>query len=230
MTPSLGVGQIISAVHGLGGIGKTTVARWLVWRPEIERCFSDGRIWVTLGGESDVPDAIKVITDCVSQLDPTLKTKSTVEAARADLAGLLQDRSVLFVIDDVWPGKSAEVAKALMVASLHSRFLLTTRFPQLADDPEIRAEDFPLDEMSFEQAAELVVHALGRELSGAEQSHAKRLCEIVGGHPLALELAAARIKEGRPWTALSDDLPAEIARLRRAREDGKRSCRGAHWR
>ena len=30
---------------------------------------------------------------------------------------------------------------------------------------------------------------------------------------MALELAAARIKEGRPWTALSDDLSAEIARL-----------------
>src|SRR6202035_2541420 len=36
---------VISAVHGLGGIGKTTVARWLVWRPEVEQRFLDGRIW-----------------------------------------------------------------------------------------------------------------------------------------------------------------------------------------
>jgi hypothetical protein len=204
---------MISVVHGLGGIGKTTVAQWLVWRPEIEQRFPDGRVWVTLGGESDAPDAITVVTDCVSQLDPALKTKATVEAARADLSALLQDRSVLFVIDDVWPGKSAEVAKAIVVPSPRSRFLLTTRFPQLADDPGIRAEDFPLDEMSFDQAVELIVRVLGRELTAAEQFDAERLWEVVGGHPLALELAAARIKEGRPWKALLDALDAEIARL-----------------
>ena len=202
---------IISAVHGLGGIGKTTVAQWLTWRPEIEQRFCDGRIWVTLGTEP--PEATTVISDCVSQFDPTFKTKSTVEAARADLAALLQDRSVLFVIDDVWPGKSAEAAKALLVPSPGSRFLLTTRFPQLADDPEIRAEDFPLDEMSVDQAVELIVRALGRKLGAEEQPLAKRLCEIVGGHALALELAAARLREGRPWKTLLDDLAAEVARL-----------------
>ena len=204
---------VISAVHGLGGIGKTTVARWLVWRPEIEHRFRDGRIWVTLGGEDDAPDAITIISDCVSQLEPTLKTKARFEAARADLAALLQDRSVLFVIDDVWPGKSAKVAKALMVPSPRSRFLLTTRFPQLADDPEIRAKDFPLDEMSVDQAAELINFELGRELSEAEQLDAEHLCEIVGGHPLALVLATACIKEGRPWKTLLGDLATEIDRL-----------------
>ena len=208
----------ISVVHGLGGIGKTTVARWLVWRPEIEQRFRDGRVWVTLGNEP--PDPITVITDCVSQFDPTSKTKSTVEAARADLAALLHDRSVLFVIDDVWLRKSLEVAKALMVPSLHSCFLLTTRFPQLADDPEIRVEDFPLDEMSDTQAAELIDRALSRKLSADEQLHVERLREIVGGHPLALELGAARIKEGRPWKALLSDLSAEIARLEALEETG----------
>jgi hypothetical protein len=109
---------MISAVRGLGGIGKTTVARWLVWRPEVERRFPDGRIWVPLGKEP--PDALAIINDCVSQLDPTLKTKSTQEAASADLASLLQDRSLIIIIDDVWPGKSSAVAKALMVPSPRS--------------------------------------------------------------------------------------------------------------
>ena len=172
---------------------------------------------MTLGNEP--PDAITIITDCVSQFDPTLKTKATLEMARADLTTLLHDKSVLVVIDDVWPGKSAEVAKALMVPSPNSRFLLTTRFPQIAADPDIKAEDFPLDEMSFEQAAELIGRAFARELSQDERDLAGRLCEIVGGHPMALELAAARIKEGRQWKALLDDLAAEISRLETLEED-----------
>ena len=82
---------MISAVHGLGGIGKTTIARWLVWQPEIERRFCDGRIWVTLGDEPLY--ASTIINDCGAQLDPALKTKATAEAARAELATLLQDRN-----------------------------------------------------------------------------------------------------------------------------------------
>jgi hypothetical protein len=202
---------MISAVHGLGGIGKTTVARWLVWRPEIERRFPDGRIWITLGNEP--PEALTVINDCISQLDPAFKARATVEAARAELATLLQDRSILFVVDDVWPGKSADVAKALLVPAACSRFLLTTRFSRLAGDPAIRATEFLLDEMSVHQGKELMARALGHEISLAEEPLAERLCDIVGGHPLALELAAARIREGRSWSTLLTDLGAEIARL-----------------
>jgi hypothetical protein len=40
---------IISAVHGLGGIGKTTVARRLLWHPEIEKRL-------TLGTVADILD------------------------------------------------------------------------------------------------------------------------------------------------------------------------------
>lgn len=131
---------MISAVHGLGGLGKTTIARWLVWRPEIEQRFRDGRIWVTVGNEP--LDPLALVSDCVSQVDPSRQAKSSIEAARADLATLLQDRSILFVIDDVWLGKSLEVAKALLVPSIGSCFVITTRFSQLADDPDIRAKDF----------------------------------------------------------------------------------------
>jgi NB-ARC domain len=116
--PSPNGRPMIGVILGPGGIGKTTVAAWLIWRPEIEDRFRDGLIWISLG--KDPPDAITVITDCISQIEPSLKAKVTLEAARAELAALLQDRSVLIVIDDVWPGRSTGVAKALMVPSARS--------------------------------------------------------------------------------------------------------------
>jgi len=67
--------------------------------------------------------------------------------------------------------------------------------------------------MNVHQSKELISHALGREIRADEQPLAARLCEIVGGHPLALELAAARIEEGLPWKTLLGDLAAEVARL-----------------
>jgi NB-ARC domain len=134
-----------------------------------------------------------------------------LEAARADLAAMLQDRSVLIVIDDVWPGKSATVAEALIVPSNRSHFLLTTRSPQLARDLHVR--DFPLDEMNLDQATALITRGLGRALTSAEQPDVKHLTEIVGGHPFALELATARFNEGMSWATLLENLTAEVARV-----------------
>jgi NB-ARC domain/Domain of unknown function (DUF4062) len=198
-----------SAIHGIGGIGKTTVARWLIWLPEIEQRFNHGRIWVTLGQEPK--DALAVVSNCISKLNPTLKTKTNLEDARDDLATMLRDRSVLLVIDDVWP-KSAEVAEALLVPSERSHFLLTTRYPRLAKD--LRVKDFPLDEMNANQAKALITRTLGRALTLPEQSDTESLTEIVGGHPFALELAVTRIKNGsRTWASLLKDLTGEVARL-----------------
>ena len=110
---------LVSAVHGLGGMGKTTVARWLVWLPEVERRFPNGRLWVALGSEPS--DPVTVLNDVAGQLNPVLKPKATQDAARTDLATSLQSKSVLLVIDDVWPGKSLNVAKALLAWISHAR-------------------------------------------------------------------------------------------------------------
>jgi hypothetical protein len=88
---------------------------------------------------------------------------------------------------------------------------LTTRFPHLARD--LRAKDFALDEMNENQAMALMALAFGRALTSDERPDAKRLIQIVGGHPFALQLAATRVKEGVQWAQLLRDLDDEIARL-----------------
>ena len=211
--PTLKGRASVSIVNGMGGIGKTTVVQWMVWQSELERRFPDGRIWVTLGNEPK--DGRSIVNACLSKLHRRMPAETPTKDASGDLAAILQTRSVLFVIDDVWPGQSAEVARALIVPSPGSRFLLTSRFrfSELTDEPTLQAKEFPLDEMNIDQGTALIANTLGRQLRGTEKALAKGLCEAVGGHPLALELAAARIKRGRPWGPLIEDLTAEIVRL-----------------
>ncbi|MEH1903747.1 MAG: NB-ARC domain-containing protein [Nostoc sp.] len=45
---------LISAIHGLGGIGKTTLATILAHDKDIQKRFSGGVLWATLGQEPDI--------------------------------------------------------------------------------------------------------------------------------------------------------------------------------
>jgi hypothetical protein len=206
---------MISVVHGLGGSGKTTVARWLIWQLSVRERFRDGQIWITIGREPS--NALAITNGIISQLHG-VKPQTTEEAAKRVLTTLLQDRAILFVIDDVWyeNSLSAEVAKALIVPSPRCHFLVTTRFPQIVS--AMQAKDFPLDEMNLNQAIELTNHVLNRQMNPAEKPLAERLWKAVAGHPLALELAAARIREGTPWSHLLNALAAEITRLEALQE------------
>jgi hypothetical protein len=211
----------ISVVHGLGGIGKTTIALWLLWHSEIRERFRDGRIWVTLGNE---PRArVTIVNECVRKLDPAHKDILPEDEASDILSNLLQDQSVFFVIDDVWPGESAKAARALLVPSPRSHFLLTTRSSHPADDLGIRAKPFPLNEMNFDQAEALISLVLERELKPDERCPVQKLFRVLGGHPFALKLAAKRVTRGRSWNKLLTDLSAEIADLTKLEEEDQKS-------
>src|SRR4051812_23653321 len=51
---------VISAIHGLGGIGKSTLAAALAHDPEVLVHFPDGVLWVTLGQRPDLLSLLSV--------------------------------------------------------------------------------------------------------------------------------------------------------------------------
>ena len=44
----------VKALHGTGGVGKTSLAAWLVHDEEVQLRFPDGVFWITMGSEADV--------------------------------------------------------------------------------------------------------------------------------------------------------------------------------
>ncbi|MCP4544324.1 MAG: hypothetical protein GY832_45010 [Chloroflexi bacterium] len=196
---------VVSAIHGLGGIGKSVLAAALAHDPEVQERFPDGVLWVTLGQE---PDLLSLLSGWVRALGDYGFHPTTVEVASAHLRTLLHDKAALLVVDDVW---DPEHALPFQIGGPHSQMLITTRRADVAD--EVGADLYQLDVMTPEQSLGLLAARLGRAMEETERDEALRLSEAVGYLPLALELAAARIVRGVAWEVLQEALEEEIARL-----------------
>jgi hypothetical protein len=200
-----GAGVVVSAVHGLGGVGKSTLAAALVDDPDVRRHFKDGILWATLGQQPEVP---RLLTEWVRALGDHEFKGPDIASAREHLRGLLSERRMLLVVDDAW---STEAAKHFRVGGPQCRVLVTTREAALARD--LGARLIPLDVLSPEQALLLLKGRLGRPLAADEGPVAADLIEAVGRLPLAVELTAAQAADGVRLQELRAELRREEARL-----------------
>ncbi len=195
----------ISAIHGMGGLGKTTLAIALAHDEEVRTRFCDGVLWATLGQE---PDLLSLLNTWVSGLGNHDFKPTTAEAASAYLRTLLCDKAVLLIVDDAW---NPEHVEPFQVGSSSCRLLITTRRVDVAD--EVGAELYQLDLMTPEQSLALLSNRLKLNLDGTERKEAELLAEAVGFLPIALNLIAVRVARGIPWSELRSALEEEVARL-----------------
>ncbi len=193
-----GPGLVMSAVFGMGGIGKTTLAADLVRQADVRDYFEDGILWATLGQN---PEVRSLLSQWIIALGDHSFRSSDAGDYQAHLRSLLQSRKMLLVIDDAW---SSDHVNWFRVGGDRCRVLVTTRDQGIAR--AIHATSFDLDVMTPEQSLALITGRLGRPLRGDEQDHAARLAEDVGRLPLALGLIASQAADGIPWGQLREDL------------------------
>ncbi len=194
-----------SALLGLGGIGKSTIAAAVAYTPEVQRRFSDGILWATVG---QTPDLLTQLTYWIQTLGDYDIRPNSIETAAAHLKSLLQHKAILLILDDVWEARHLQ---ALQVCGQRSHLIITTRRFDVAE--EAGAKIFQLEVMSPAQTLQLLATRMGRPIHDEERRDALRLAEAVGFLPLALELAAARVARGTPWSALRHALEDEVAQL-----------------
>lgn len=87
-------------LHGIGGVGKTTLARLFCAQPEVQRACTDGILWVPLGKNPPEPRA--QLVDLVTALSGTCNGCATLLGAQNQLKAALARRTILLVLDDVW--------------------------------------------------------------------------------------------------------------------------------
>lgn len=202
----------VAALTGMPGVGKTFIA--MEAAALAERSFSDGILYVDLGGfSSGEPERhgavlARFLNDLgVRPATPTMD--GMVSAYRTALA----DRSLLLVLDNardedhvrpLLPGPGASAAIVTSRRQLHG--LAIREGAELVDLAPLNSHD----------AVELLRIRLGEDRMGAAVPFVDDLVEHCGGLPLALGIMAARIKE-RPSQALAGmvrQLRQERTRLR----------------
>ncbi len=188
---------------GLGGIGKTRLA--LEAAGQQCRVFSDGVCFVPL---SFIGTAETLSVSLAEALQLTLAGNET--SAEVEIFNYVRRKELLLVLDDVPPLPA--VAGWIVELLLHApgiKILATARqplnvrseclfgvegleYPALLPSPD-QSEKYWETEYS---ALQLFVHSARRAFPGFlldadELPHAARICQLVGGMPLAIELAAA---------------------------------------
>ncbi len=156
-TAVLGTGSAVAlsssvkatALHGMGGIGKSAIARALCNDPAIQEAFPEGILWTTLG---QTPDLVRKLRDWIEHLGGIVpETAPTAESLKGKLAALLKDRTCLLIIDDAWQTSDAE---HFQVSNGRCKLLLTTRDRVVAE--ELGAAVEPIHPMTPNEAVGLL--------------------------------------------------------------------------
>jgi len=108
----------LTALAGMGGIGKTVLAKALTDDEVVQRAFPDGIVWITAGKErereliAEMREVAKALGDDISCYDNALACENQYRTTIANKAALI-------VVDDVWSKADIE---PLLAESPRSRY------------------------------------------------------------------------------------------------------------
>ncbi|MFI8996423.1 ATP-binding protein [Streptomyces sp. NPDC053542] len=204
---------------GVGGVGKTRLALRAAY--EAQPSFRDGAWWVELsplrrGGSL----LAHTIAEALPLADQTTRPMIDV------LAEYLAERETLLVLDtcEHLVDECALVAEALLAAAPGLRIVVTSRRPLgIAEERLLTVAPLPVPETSEHEAVEeadavALLAARAAEVvprftvTDSNRPELVRLCRRLDGLPLAIELAAARLRE-MSMTELAERLEDRYAVL-----------------
>jgi tetratricopeptide (TPR) repeat protein len=189
---------VVSAIEGMAGVGKTQLA--IRAAHELVRAgrFADVQLYVNLRGfdaDAAPADPADVLDSFLRQLEVPARR---IPTGRAERAAMFRDRiagrDALVVLDNA--ADEAQVAD-LIPADPRCLVLVTSRRNLAGLDG---AQLFRLDVFPLVDALELLTRVVGDERVAAEPEAAVEVAELCGLLPLAVSLAAARLRSRPAWS------------------------------
>ncbi|MFS8100254.1 LuxR C-terminal-related transcriptional regulator [Lentzea alba] len=197
---------------GVGGVGKTRLA--LRAAAETHRAFRDGVWFVELGGVTDSDLVVHTVLEQLGVHDDTVRQHRTV------LVEHLRDRQALMVLDNCEHviGATADLVSALLRGVPGLRVLITSRERLGVDGEHLwQVAPLPQDPAVKLFAERAVAVEPGFAVAGENLGTVGQICTLLGGIPLAIELAAVRLR-----VLTLDHLLSRLDDTFRVLGDGKR--------
>ncbi|MFJ2440632.1 AfsR/SARP family transcriptional regulator [Streptomyces sp. NPDC087658] len=202
-----GAVMAVSALAGIGGVGKTTLAVHVAHTARAH--FPDGQLYADLQGAGSVAvEPETVLGSFLRSLGlPDTAIPDSLEDRSALYRSTLDGRRVLVLLDNA---RDAAQIRPLLPGTAGCVALVTSRV-RMVDLAGAHLVD--LDVMSPEEALQLFTHIVGRERVTPEREAALDVVAACGFLPLAIRIAASRLAARRTWTV--SVLAAKLADERR---------------
>lgn len=181
----------VIAVFGMGGQGKTTVARMVYNKDVVINMFTK-RMWITVSEEFDF---MKILNQMVASLTSTASVLENTEGLIKDLQKNLKGEKFLLVLDDVWNDKLEEwdnLRNCLLAigGARGSNILLTTRSQEVTYAMRCSVS-YQVEKLSEEDSYELF-KKIAFSHGGVIETETftvlgRRMVKRCGGLPLAIK-------------------------------------------